>query len=196
MIRLIRRIYNRLFGAIYSSIESWLPGLLARFVFAAVLFMYFFHSAKSKVGEFPLGIFQIQDGAYFQIIPTVVERFGYDATQVPLFPYKLIVFAGTYSEFVLPLILVLGLFTRIAACGMLVFIAVQTYVDIAIHKVDAATIGTWFDRISDAAIMDQRAFWLFLLVYLAVYGAGKLSLDYLFTHERSLLRPAGSHAIE
>ncbi|MFK7893351.1 MAG: DoxX family membrane protein [Granulosicoccus sp.] len=164
MIRLAQNLHNSVFGTLYRSTESWLPGLLARFVFAAVLFMYFFHSAKTKLGELPLGIFQVQDGAYFQILPTVVERFGYDATQVPLFPYKLIVFAGTYSEFILPIILILGLFTRITACGMLVFIAVQTYVDIAIHNVGAETTGRWFDRLSDAAIMDQRAFWFFLLV--------------------------------
>ena len=184
MIGFFRRIHDSIFGFLISSTESWLPGLMARFVFAAVLFMYFFNSAKTKVGELPSGFFQVQDGAYFQIIPTVVERFGYDATQVPLIPYKLIVFAGTYSEFILPVLLVIGFFTRIAAFGMVVFIAVQTYVDIAIHNVGAETIGSWFDRINNSAIMDQRALWVFLLLYLVIYGAGKLSLDYLFTRER------------
>jgi len=184
MIRFIRNIHDSFFGSIIRGLESWLPGLFARFVFAAVLFTYFFHSAKTKVGELPSGFFSIQDGAYFQIIPPVVERFGYDASQVPFWPYKLIVYAGTYAEFILPVLLLLGLMTRIAAVGMIIFIAVQTYVDIAIHSVDEKTIGAWFDRLTDAAIMDQRTLWVFLLLYLVMYGAGKLSLDYLFTRER------------
>lgn len=186
MIRFIQRVHDGVFGFFLSSTESWLPGLIARFVFASVLFMYFFNAAKTKVGELPSGFFQIEDGAYFQIIPAVVERFGYDATQVPLVPYKIIVYAGTYAEFILPILLVLGFFTRIAAVGMLVFVAVQTYVDIAVHKVDEETVGKWFDGISNSTIMDQRAFWVFLLLYLAIYGAGKISLDYLFTRDRPL----------
>ena len=184
MIQFFRNIHDGFFGSILRFTESWLPGLFARFVFLAVLFNYFFHSAKTKVGELPAGFFTIQDAAYFQIIPPVVERFGYDASQVPFWPYKLIVYAGTYAEFILPVLLLLGLLTRISAVGMIIFIAVQTYVDIAIHKVDEKTIGEWFDRLADAAIMDQRMLWLFLFFYLAIYGAGKLSLDYFITRER------------
>ncbi len=184
MIKFFRGLHDGVFAFLIRTTEPWLPGLLARFVFAAVLFMYFFNSATTKVGELPAGLFQVQDGAFFQIIPTVVERFGYDASQVPLVPYKLIVYAGTYAEFILPILLLLGFFTRIAAIGMIVFVMVQTYVDIAIHKIDAETIGAWFDRLSDSAIMDQRALWFFLLFYLVIYGAGKLSLDYLFTRKR------------
>lgn len=189
MIRPIQRAHNRVMYLLFSSTENWLPGLLTRLVFAGVLFMYFFNSFKTKVGELPAGFFQLQDGAYFQIIPAVVERFGYDATQVPLVPYKLIVYAGTYLEFILPILILLGFFTRLAAVGMIIFIAVQTFVDITMHKVGAETIGSWFDPISDSAIMDQRALWLFLLIYLTIYGAGKLSLDYAVSRERPRMPP-------
>ena len=86
---------------------------------------------------------------------------------------------GTYAEFALPLLLVLGLFTRVAALGMLAFIGVQTLVDITVHKVDAATIGGWFDRFPDALIADQRLLWAIPLVFLAIKGAGLLSADAL-----------------
>lgn len=185
MFSFFRRFHDGLFFILRKS-EGWLPGLLARFVFAAVLFMYFFNSAKTKVGDLPDGFFQVQDNAFFQIIPSVVEKFGYDASQVPLFPYKIIVYLGTYAEFVLPVLIILGLFTRLSAIGMIVFILVQSFVDIKIHAVDAETIGSFFDKASNSTIMDQRTLWVFLLLYLAVYGAGKLSVDYLFSRRRPI----------
>ncbi len=180
----ITRLHQATFGLIQNTLQGWFPGLLARATFASVLFFYFFNSAKTKVGEGLNGFLQIQDNAYFQILPKVVEQYGYDASQVPAFPYQWIVYAGTYSEFILPVLIIVGLFTRIAALGMIVFVAVQTYVDITAHAVDAKTIGSFFDRFPDATIADQRLLWVFLLVYLFIYGAGKLSLDHLFAGRR------------
>jgi len=179
MIRSIVSLHDTLFGALQRSLESWLPGLLARLVFAAVLLVYFYNSALKKVGDGALGLLTVTDNAYFQILPPVVEQYGYDASQIPLFPWDIIVYLGTYSEFILPALIILGLFTRLAALGMIVFIAVQSYVDIAFHGADAETIGAYFDRFSDAVILDQRALWVFLLAYLVIHGAGKVSLDYL-----------------
>ncbi len=180
MMTRLTAVHGRIFGAVEAKLDGWFLGLSARLVFAAVLAVYYLHSAATKVGEGVLGFFSIGDNAYFQILPSVVEAYGYDASQVPFFPYDLIVFAGTYAEFVLPVLIVLGLFTRLAALGMIGFIVVQSYVDIAFHGVDAATIGTWFDRLPSAAILDQRALWAFVLVYLVVRGAGALSLDAVF----------------
>jgi putative oxidoreductase len=160
-----------------ARLNGWFLGLLARFVFAAVLMVYYLNSASTKVGEGIGGFFSIGDNAYFQILPSVVEAYGYDASQVPFFPYDIIVFAGTYAEFVLPLLIVLGLFTRLASLGMIGFIVVQSYVDIVFHGADEKTVGAWFDRFADAAILDQRALWIFLLVTLVVKGAGAISLD-------------------
>ena len=174
------RIYTGVFHAIERFLEPWFLGLLARFVFAGVLFLYFFNSAQTKVGDGIAGFFQVQAGAFFQILPAVIERFNYDPSQVPFFPYGLMVYAGTYGEFILPVLVVIGLFTRVAALGMIVFVAVQTYVDILFHQVDAETVGALFDRISNSAISDQRTLWLFPLLYLIVKGPGLLSLDWLF----------------
>ena len=175
-------LHGQVTGALERALDGWFLGLLARLVFLAVLFVYFFNSALTKVDLQEaglIGFFTIKDNAYFQIIPAVVERFGYDASQVPFIPYGLIVTLGTYSEFLLPLLIVLGFLTRLAALGMTVFIAVQSYVDIAFHNADAATIGAWFDNLSNAVILDQRAFWVFLLLYLVVRGPGAISLDYV-----------------
>lgn len=179
MIKTIVSLHDKVFGALQGAVEDWLPGLLARLVFAGVLLGYFLNSAARKLGEGVAGLFTVTDNAYFQILPPVVEQYGYDASRVPLFPWDIIVYLGTYSEILLPLLIVLGLFTRIAALGMIVFVAVQSWVDIAFHGVDAETIGAWFDRFSDAAILDQRALWIFLLAYLVISGAGKISIDHL-----------------
>lgn len=179
MIARLTVLHGRLFGLAEARLDGWFLGLAARFVFAAVLLIYFLNSATTKVGDGLTGFFSIGDNAYFQILPSVVEAYGYDASQVPFFPYDLIVIAGTYSEFLLPLLIVLGLFTRLASLGMIGFILVQSYVDIAFHGADAATIGAWFDNLSNAAILDQRALWVFLLLTLVVKGAGAVSLDAL-----------------
>lgn len=178
MIKTIAALHYGVFGAVQRNLEDWLPGLLARLVFAGVLLVYFLNSAMKKLGEGVTGLFTVTDNAYFQILPSVVEQYGYDASQVPFFPWDIIVYLGTYGEVLLPLLIVLGLFTRIAALGMIVFVIVQSYVDIAFHGVDAETIGAWFDRFPDAVILDQRALWIFLLAYLVIRGAGKVSLDY------------------
>jgi putative oxidoreductase len=107
-----------------------------------------------------------------------MEAAGYDPSALALHQH-IIVYAGTYAEFILPALVVVGLFTRLAAAGMIVFVAVQSYVDINFHGADAATIGALFDRVPDAAIVDQRLLWLVPLVYLVVKGAGAVSLDQL-----------------
>ena len=179
MIKKFVNLHHQFFSSLEESVSSWLTAAMARLVFAGVLLMYFLNSASTKTGEGLLGGLSVKDNAYFQIVPSVVERFNYDASTVPFLPYGLIVYLGTYAEFILPVLVVLGLFTRIAAAGMIVFVMVQSYVDIAFHNVDEGTIGAWFDNISGAAIVDQRALWVFLLAYLVLHGAGKLSLDHL-----------------
>ena len=170
-------LHERIFESVQANLEDWFLGLSARLVFAAVLLVYFFNSALTKIGDGIFGFLSIADNAYFQILPTVVESYEFDASQIPFFPYDIIVMAGTYSEFILPVLVVIGLFTRLAALGMIGFVLVQSYVDIAFHGADAQTIGAWFDRLSDATILDQRALWVFLLVYLVIRGPGLVSVD-------------------
>ena len=180
MFKFIGNVHAGFFGFFQRILQGWFPGLLARLTFAAVLLMYYLNSAKTKVGEGVEGFLQVQDGAFAQILPSVMEKASYDTSAVAFFPYHLIVYAGTYSEFILPVLIVLGMFTRIAAFGMMAFVVVQSYVDIALHHADEATVGAWFDRFPDSAILDQRALWFFLLLYLFIYGAGKISVDGLF----------------
>lgn len=154
-------------------------GLSARFAFLAVLAPYYLNAALTKVEDGFAGFFQVTDGAYVQIVPHLMERAGYDSSQVGWLG-DLVVHAGTYAEFLLPVLLVLGLFTRLAALGMIGFVVVQSVVDIVFHGADDATVGSLFDRISGSAIMDQRTLWVTLLAILVLKGAGWLSLDRVF----------------
>ena len=182
-------LHNSVFEQI-ERMQGWLIPTLARLVFAGVLVAYFWSSAMTKIGDGFFGIFSPSLGAYAQIFPRAMEAISYDASQLGTFHW-LVVFIGTLAEFALPVLIVLGLLTRLAAIGMIGFIVVQSLTDIYGHSADAATIGAWFDRFSDSFIMDQRAFWVFLLITLVVRGAGPLSLDRLLG-DRMLERQAVS----
>lgn len=157
--------------------------LLARFVLTAVLARYFWASALTKLD----GIFTPSLGAYAQIFPLQLEAAGYDISGFGVFHW-LVIMAGTYAEFVLPALLIIGFATRPAALAMTGFIVVQSLTDIVGHHADPATIGMWFDRASDALILDQRAFWVLGLVTLIGLGAGPFSIDALV--KKRLLKQA------
>ena len=187
-IGLLTGLHDRVFGFLERAGDRWLLGLIARFAFAAVLWLYFLNSARTKVGEGIGGFFSISPGAYYQIALPAVEAAGGDVDAVALLPWGLLVFLGTYAEFLLPLLIVIGLFSRLAAIGMIGFIAVQTFVDITVHQIGAEAIGGLFDRFPDSVIMDQRLLWLVPLSVLAIKGPGLLSLDHLLAKGRGLAR--------
>jgi putative oxidoreductase len=176
--------FSRLYCSFFSILESlagdWFLGLVARLTFTSVLLGYFFNSALTKVGSGFPGLLIPSDGAYAQILPSVAQSVGYDVSQISFIPYGLIVTMGTYAEFILPILILIGLFTRISALAMIGFIVVMSYVDIVFHGLGAKDIGAPFDKIHDSIIADQRLLWLFPLIYLVVRGAGSISFDTLF----------------
>lgn len=156
-----------------SRSGDWVLPTLARGVFAAVLAGYFWASAATKFEGSP---FQLSTGAFAQIFPKSLEAVGYDASALAL-PLHLVVLAGAWAEVILPLLLLIGLLTRLAALGMIGFVLVQSLTDVFGHMADRATIGAWFDRSSEALILDQRALWMLLFAILVLKGAGPLSVD-------------------
>lgn len=171
-------LHNSLFDLLDRASGVILP-TLARFVFAAVLMVYFWKSALTKVGDGVLGIFFPSDGAYVQIFPKAMEAVGYDSSQLGIF-YWAVALAGTWAEFILPALLLIGLFSRLAAIGMIGFVIVQSLTDIIGHGgTDAKTLGGWFDGLPDSIIMDQRTLWVTVLLIIVFKGAGPLSVDRL-----------------
>ena len=176
-------IHDTIFDAVERHIGSWLLPTLARVAFLGVLFVYYWNSAKTKLGSGSYGWLFPSDGAYTQMFPKVMEQAGYSAANLPGF-YWPIALAGTWAEFVLPVLIVAGLATRVASLGMMGFIFVQSYVDINGHGLAEADIGTWFDGDPYALIVDQRAFWMFILLMLVFKGAGPVSIDAILRRAR------------
>lgn len=165
---------------------DWLLPTLARLTFAAVLLVYFVHAGLTKIGDGAAGLFTPSVGAYAQVFPRAFEAVGYDAEALtPL--HRLVVLIGTWAELLLPILVVLGLLTRLAALGMIGFIVVQSLTDVLGHGT-AGALGAWFDRFVDAPILDQRTLWAFLLVVLVIKGAGPISLDRALTPRQDSLR--------
>ena len=174
-------IYDRTSNALNASASAILP-TLARIVFAATLLFYFWNSAMTKFDGTP---FTPGVGGYAQIFPKVMESVGFDVSQMSVFHWAVVV-AGTFAEFILPLLIVIGLFTRFAAFGMIGFVIVQSLTDLYGHGgiEHVETLGKWFDGLPNGAILDQRAFWMVVLVTLVLKGAGPISLDRLLTRNR------------
>ncbi|WP_299777775.1 DoxX family protein [uncultured Roseobacter sp.] len=172
MISLYASVTHRL------SQADWLLATLARLIFAGTLLMYFWVSGLTKLGEGFKGLFQPSVGAYAQIFPKAMEAVTFDTSQLSIFHWAVVV-AGTWAEFILPALIVLGLLTRLSALGMIGFVVVQSLTDLFGHGglEHKETFGAWFDRFPDSVILDQRSFWVFVLLVLVIKGAGPLSLD-------------------
>ncbi len=173
--------YLRLAHMIEFRIGAFVMPTLARFVFAALFALYYWNSAVTKLGGDISGLWEPSFNAFAQIFPKGAEAAGYDIAQASAFQ-KIVILAGTWAEFILPALIIIGFFTRFAALGMVGFVIVQTLTDLLGHNLidDPKTLGAWFDGAPDSIIMDQRALWIMLLLVLVFRGAGPLSIDQLF----------------
>lgn len=176
-------IMNNVIGG-YARLESKMDalggrdviGIASRGLFVLLLLPYYINSAMTKIDGFGLSA-----GAFAQILPPIAEQYLYDTSAIPFFPWHLIVWAGTLGEFVLPVLIVAGLFTRLAALGMVGFIVVQTVVDVVFH---GATLGALANGLP-TELIDHRLLWISLLVALIFAGGGRLSVDRFLSHRRA-----------
>ncbi len=119
--------------------------LVQRLGIAAVFFM----SGRTKVEE----------GTWLTIGDNAFELFRTDYA-LPLVKPEIAAYAAAYSEHLFPILLVLGLFTRVSAGALLVMTAV---IEIFVYP------DAWPTHLS----------WAGLLLPLIALGGGKLSLDRL-----------------
>ena len=167
---------TRLYAAIFDPLDRLAPVItptLARLAFLATLFGYYWNSAVLKLGDAGIAsLFSPNANMFGQMLPKAAEAVLWDVTQATFFQ-KAIMLAGTWGEFILPVLIVIGLFTRLAALGMIGFILVQTLVDVTGH---GAAMGTLFD--SAYGLADERFLWIVLMLVIVVRGAGPISVDY------------------
>ena len=81
--------------------------------------------------------------------------------------------AGTFGELFFPALLVMGFISRLSALGLFVVnaMAVVSYSHVLLAEGSEAALG-------------QHVLWATLLLFLIVYGPGKLSLDYVLNRSR------------
>lgn len=120
--------------------------LVQRLGIAAVFFM----SGRTKIAE----------GSWLTIDDSAFELFRTDY-HLPLIPPVPAAYAATTAEHLFPILLTLGLFTRLSAGGLLVM---TTVIEVFVYP------DAWPTHLS----------WAGLLLPLIALGGGKLSLDRLF----------------
>lgn len=148
----------------FARIPHSLVALLARFSIAAV----FWNSGQTKVsgfalnlvsGEFTLGWPQLSDSALalFQ-----------DEYKLPFIAPAIAAPMAAFAEHLLPLLLLIGLGTRLSALGLL---GMTLVIQVFVYPGAYATHGTW------AA----------LLLYLVIQGPGAFSVDHWIARRRAAL---------
>jgi putative oxidoreductase len=88
--------------------------------------------------------------------------------QVPVLPPTLAAFAGTFGELFFPILLVVGVFTRIGALGLF-----------AVNLMAVVSYWHVLGREGFEAALAQHVLWGFMLLVLIAFGAGGVSADRL-----------------
>ena len=137
----LRATWNRIADLLTGLISHGLLALAARVAVGAIFFL----SGRTKVD----GFLTVNDTAY------TLFREDY---KVPLLPPEFAAHMATYAEHLLPVLLVLGLLTRLSALALLGMTAV---IQIFVYP------DAWPTHLS----------WAALMLYLIGRGAGPVSLD-------------------
>ena len=138
-----RGLWNRLAFALDALVPEALIALAARIDVGAI----FFISGRTKVE------------GWLSVSENAVALFE-DEYKVPLIPAELAAHLAAYAEHLLPLLLILGLATRLSALGLLGMTAV---IQVFVYP------SAWPTHLT----------WAMPLLYLVGRGAGPLSLDRL-----------------
>ncbi|MDZ3992409.1 DoxX family protein [Pseudomonas sp. Teo4] len=137
----LRHRWNRLAERVQHMLSDTLLCLVARVGIASIFFL----SGRTKVEGF------------LSITPSTFELFRTDFALPQLSPW-LAAHLATYAEHLFPLLLVLGLFTRLSALALL---GMTTVVEVFVYP------DAWPTHLT----------WAGLLLLLIARGAGALSLD-------------------
>ena len=149
----ITSIYDRITGLLSGRAFESIGLLLTRIALAGV----FWRAYKTKVEE----------GTWFQISDTQYFLFEHEFSGLPL-PVDLAVPLATYSEFLFPILIVLGIATRFSAAALMVMALV---IQIFVFPTSEHFFGWAITIIALAVILISR-------------GAGIFSLDAAVTKLR------------
>lgn len=131
--------------ALVRLIERLLPIDLLTVIVRVAIAAVFFLSGRTKVE----GLLDITDGTYFLF----AEEY-----RVPLIPSDIAAHLATYAEHLFPVLIVLGLATRVSALALL---GMTIVIEVFVYPLGWPT----------------HLMWAALLLYLIRFGAGAFSLD-------------------
>ena len=151
--------------ALYDRMTDWLAGrmsegfvlLFVRVVLAGI----FWRSGQTKIAE----------GTWFTISDNTYFLFQEEYRGVPL-PSDLAAVMATVSEHLFPILLVLGLFTRLSALGLL---GMTLVIQIFVYP------EAWWQ---------VHSLWAAMALVLIIRGGGWLSMDALLTRRVPIGKPA------
>lgn len=131
--------------ALVRLIERLLPIDVLTVIVRVAIAAVFFLSGRTKVE----GVLNITDGTYFLF----AEEY-----RVPLIPSDIAAHLATYAEHLFPVLIVLGLATRVSALALL---GMTIVIEVFVYPLGWPT----------------HLMWAALLLYLIRFGAGAFSLD-------------------
>jgi putative oxidoreductase len=147
----MRAAPDRPLARLYRNVVAWIDKLQSPFALIVRLYLakVFFMSGLTKIQDWNITLSLFQNEYH-----------------VPLLPPAVAAALGTTAELSLPVFLVLGFGTRLAAVALFVFNIVA---------------ATSYPDLSDAGLKDH-ILWGALMLVLFVYGPGRLALDRFFEH--------------
>ena len=147
---------------VFARIPHDFIAALARFSIAAV----FWKSGQTKVDNFAI---DLVDGRFSVGVPRFAEAtidLFREEYRLPVLPPELAAFAATLAEHVFPVLLLLGLATRLSALALLAMtIVIQVFVYPGAYPLHGV--------------------WAVCLLYLMKEGAGRLSLDHALARSQA-----------
>ena len=154
MLQTLTRPYDQFVRLVSSRIPEAIVLLFVRVALAGI----FWRSGRTKVEE----------GSWLSVSDSTLTLFSEDPfNKVPVLPSDFAAYLTTYAEHLLPILLVLGLFTRLTAftlLGMTLVIQIFVFPD------------AWWP---------VHSLWVALALVLIVRGGGGLSVDALLAGRRA-----------
>jgi putative oxidoreductase len=153
---------------LFERIPHALVAFVARFSIAAV----FWSSGQTKVEGFVLDLVSGEFALGWPRLSASALALFQDEYKLPFIPPELAAPMAAFAEHLFPLLILVGLATRLSALALLVMTLV---IQVFVYPGAYATHGTW------AA----------LLLYLMARGPGALSLDHWLAGRHAPTRPRG-----
>lgn len=171
------RLYQQVYGTAQSLISHNLLSLFARLAIAGVFWRSFLNKVETNglfdyvetINNFDVERSLLKVPAFpIEIRDRVFTNFAEGGSNhIPFLPGDFAAVMATMGEGILPILLVLGLFTRFAATGLIVMALV---IQIFVFPTNAHFWGS-------------IALWFVPLFYLVGRGSGALSLDYILSRQ-------------